>query len=218
MASVPVCAVATSSPRAVSPMRSALTNAGSSSTTRTFVMRRRRDSRMLRHARRRRHGEDHARAPRSSGVDPDGAAVRLDEGLGDGQAESRSAPPLFWLNISKTRSLSSAAMPGPSSATEISTNGTAGLADRPGADADGAVRRATGAPHSPAGWPAPARSARDRSPTRAGRPAASSSTRLRRDQAVDGGECLVHQLVEGNQRWTARRALPTRSVSCRAGW
>ena len=35
------------------------------------------------------------------------------------------APPLFWLNISKTRSLSSAAIPGPSSATDISTNGTA---------------------------------------------------------------------------------------------
>ena len=39
-----------------------------------------------------RHGEDDPGAPGDVGVDPDEPAVRLDEGLGDGQAEAGPAP------------------------------------------------------------------------------------------------------------------------------
>ena len=84
----PLCAVTTSSPRAVSPMRSALSSDGSSSTTRTLVMP---ASGGCGHVGRGRDGEHDPGAVFDLGVDPDVPTVSLDERSGDRQAEAGAA-------------------------------------------------------------------------------------------------------------------------------
>ena len=172
----------------------------------------------------RRDGEDDAGPAATSRIDPDEPAVGLDEGLGDGQAESGPAAPPFWLNISKTRSRSSRAMPGPSSVTAISTWRGPRRGDGRAADADDASSRRDARRRSRAGWPAPGRSGRDRCAAAAGRgdvidarPGAGATI------SPSDAERLVDQFVEGDE-WCGRssrapdsiRVMSSRLVTSRA--
>ena len=125
--------------------------------------------------------------------------MRLDEGLGDGQAEAGPAPAAVLAeHLEDPLSLVGARCPDPRRLTAISTRVAAGPAHRPGADADGAVLGARAAPRSPAGWPGPGSISTWSISQQRQVGGASTTTRPGGTRPPSDAERLVDQLVEGD--------------------